>query len=91
MDCCLQIIMSFQVGIFVSCIFHFTFYNGYKLISKSGAFYGIIKVKFLKFCRSFHEIKLRKANSGSFEVMMGYSFMPERSKPAQKVRSVRFL
>ena len=35
--------------------------------------------------------KLRKTNSGSFEVMMGYSFMPERSKPAQKVRSVRFL
>ncbi len=35
--------------------------------------------------------KLRKTNMGSFEVMLGYSFMPERSKPAQKVRSVRFL
>lgn len=35
--------------------------------------------------------KLRKTNSGSFEVMLGYSFMPERSKPAQKVKSVRFL
>ena len=35
--------------------------------------------------------KLRKTNSGSFELMLGYAFMPERSKPAQKVRSVRFL
>ena len=35
--------------------------------------------------------KLRKTNAGSFEVMIGYSFMPERSKPAQKVRSVRYL
>lgn len=35
--------------------------------------------------------KLRKTNSGSFELMLGYSFMPEKSKPAQKVRSVRFL
>lgn len=35
--------------------------------------------------------KLRKTNSGSFELMLGYSFMPERSKPAQKVKSVRFL
>jgi hypothetical protein len=35
--------------------------------------------------------KLRKTNSGSIEVMLGYSFMPEKSKPAQKVRSVRFL
>jgi len=35
--------------------------------------------------------KLRKSNSGSFEFLIGYSFMPERSKPAQKVRSVRFL
>ncbi|MBO7463884.1 MAG: type IX secretion system membrane protein PorP/SprF, partial [Bacteroidales bacterium] len=35
--------------------------------------------------------KLRKANSGSFEFVIGYSFMPERSKPAQKVRSVRNL
>jgi len=35
--------------------------------------------------------KLRKTNMGSFEVMLGYSFMPERSKPAQKVKSVRFL
>lgn len=35
--------------------------------------------------------KLRKTNAGSFELMLGYSFMPEKSKPAQKVRSVRFL
>ena len=35
--------------------------------------------------------KLRKTNIGSFEVMLGYAFMPERSKPAQKSRSVRFL
>ena len=35
--------------------------------------------------------KLRKTNAGSFEVMIGYSFLPERSKPAQKVRSVRYL
>lgn len=35
--------------------------------------------------------KLRKTNMGSFEAMLAYSFMPERSKPAQKVRSVRFL
>ena len=35
--------------------------------------------------------KLRKTNAGSFELMLGYGFMPEKSKPAQKVRSVRFL
>lgn len=35
--------------------------------------------------------KLRTTNSGSFELMLGYGFMPEKSKPAQKVRSVRFL
>ena len=35
--------------------------------------------------------KLRKTNAGSFELMLGYSFMPEKTKPAQRVRSVRFL
>lgn len=35
--------------------------------------------------------KLRKANMGSLEFMLGYSFMPEKSKPAQMSRSVRFL
>lgn len=35
--------------------------------------------------------KLRKTNMGSFEIMFGYSFLPERTKPAQKSRSVRFL
>lgn len=35
--------------------------------------------------------KLRKTNIGSFEVMLGYAFMPEKSKPAQKSRSVRYL
>jgi len=35
--------------------------------------------------------KLKKTNVGSFELMLGYSFVPEKSKPAQKVRSVRFL
>ena len=35
--------------------------------------------------------KLSKSSSGSMEFVLGYSFMPERNKPAQKVRSVRFL
>ncbi|MCQ2975168.1 MAG: type IX secretion system membrane protein PorP/SprF [Bacteroidales bacterium] len=86
---------SLQADINISCLYNKKIFGGVTYRNEDAlsvlAGFSIMNDFKVGVAYEFGISKLRKTNAGSFEVMLGYSFMLEHGKPAQKVRSVRFL